>query len=159
MELTGSTAQLISTGVQTAATVIGAVSQIGAANAEASSAKENAKIADAQAASRADAIRRDAAMMRGAQKAAGGATGLRSDAFDDVIADSDYEAELDAMTAIYEGKLQSRAYKSQASQAKADATSTAIGGVIGAGAQAMSGYAAWKRNMAADELLKKAGKV
>jgi len=144
--LSSSTAQLISTGIQVAATAAGTYAQISASNAAASNAKQSAKIARDQAAERAEQLRTDAIRLRGRQTASAGGTGIRSDAFNDIMADSNYDAELDALTAEYEGTLQSNSLKGQAKQFKNDGKQSLISGVMGAGAKALGGYGDWKNS-------------
>lgn len=107
-------------------------------------ADQNAEIAQQQAQQKADAIRRDAVRLRGAQSAAAGASGVTQDSFADVMADSATEAELDALNAIYEGKMSARSYKSQGRAYRSSASDAISGGLVGAGANALSGYNNWK---------------
>lgn len=144
-QLTSGVASAISTGLGVAGTLAGTFSQVSASKAAAANAKQSAKIARDQASARAEQLRLDATRMRGSQRASIGGSGIRGDAFQDVINDSNYDAELDALTAEYEGTLQSNSYKAQAKQYKNQGKQALIGGLIGAGAQALGGYGAWKQ--------------
>jgi len=143
--MNASTVQLLAAGVSAAGSIAGGFAQAAGGRRDAGIADENAGIARDQAAARQDMIRREARRIKGQQRAAGGASGLTQDSLFDVMEDSAIEAELDALTAGYEGKLQARGYRSEAQAARAGARGSIFQGVTGAGAQALSGFGAWKR--------------
>lgn len=144
-ELTAETASLVATGIGAAGSLVGGFAQASASRRDAKISDRNAEIAQQQASARQDLIRREARKLKGAQRAAGGASGLTQDSLFDVMEDSAMEAELDALTAGYEGKLQARSYRSAADAQRYDANSSIFAGVTGAAAEALSGYGAWKR--------------
>ena len=149
MQIAASTLQLLAAGTAAlgaAGSLASGYSQAAAYKQDAKIAEENAVIAEQQAAARQDMIRREAKKLRGAQRASVGAAGITLDgsAFD-VMEDSAVEAELDALTAGYEGKLQARAYATEAAAKRYAAKGSIFEGVTGAGAQALSGYGAWLR--------------
>lgn len=141
-----STLALLASGTAAVGSLVGGFAQAAADRRDAAIADQNADIAEDQARARQDMIRREARKLKGAQRAAAGAAGITLDgsAFD-VMEDSAIEAELDALTAGYEGKLEARAYRSAAAAKRYSARSALFEGVTGAGAQALSGYGAWLR--------------
>lgn len=150
MELTSSSLQLLASGTAAVGSLVGGFAQASATRRDAKIADQNADIAEDQARSRQDMIRREARKLKGSQRAALGASGVTLDGSGfDVMEDSAIEAELDALTAGYEGKLQSRAYRSEADASRRSARNSIFQGTIGAGAQALSGYGAWRQLTAA----------
>lgn len=145
MEPTSGTLALFASGLGAVGSLVGGFGQAAASRRDATIADQNATFADQQAKARQDMIRREAAKLRGKQRAEIGASGvtLAGSGFD-VMEDSAVEAELDALTAGYEGKLQSRALRAEAAANRQDARGALFKGVVGAGAQALSGYGAWK---------------
>lgn len=144
MEMTPQTLQLLAGGTAAVGSLVGGFSQASADRRDAKIADQNAEIATEQAGARQDMIRREAKKLRGGQRASVGASGITMDgsAFD-VMEDSAIEAELDALTAGYQGKLEARAYRSEAAAKRYHASSSIFEGTVGAGANALSGYGAW----------------
>jgi hypothetical protein len=134
----------VSAGVGAAGSLISGFSQNAQANKQAAINEANAKIAEDQANADAAAIANKAANVRGAQRAASGASGIQGSGFADAIADSDIEAKLDEQTAIYNGRLQARNYRAAAAAARSTGSGALMSGVMGAGTQALSGYGNWK---------------
>ncbi len=124
--------------------LVGGFQQSSADDANAKIADQNAQIAQDQAAQKAAALKRDAYRLRGAQSAAAGASGVTQDSIGDVVADSAQEAELDALNALYGGKMQARAYKQDAAAYRARASDAVSSGIFGAGSEALSGWQKWK---------------
>lgn len=86
-----------------------------AAKYNAKVAEQNAKQAGEQASFDAEQIRRQRMILTGRQRAAAASSGLfLSGSFTDVIADSAVQGELEAMSRIYEGQVESWNYRAQA---------------------------------------------
>lgn len=135
---------LVSAGVGAAGSLISGVAQNSQAGRQASVSDANAKIAEDQAAADAASIRDKAARVKGSEEAAIGASGIAPSGFADAENDSDIEAKLDEQTALYNGRIAARNQRAQASAMRDAGKSALIGGVIGAGTRALSGYGAWK---------------
>ncbi len=139
------TVALVSAGVGAIGSLVQGVSQAGAANRSAAVAKSNAKVAEQQGEAEASLIRERARRLKGSNKANIGASGVDiSGSFADALDDNDISSELDAQTALYNSKLQADNFRAQAKADKSSGTAGLIGGVIGAGTQALSGYGNWK---------------
>ena len=140
-----STVALVAGGVQAAGSLVSGFAQSAQSKREAATYDANAKIATQQAAAEADATRNKASRIHGQEQAAVGASGiaLAGSSFADAIADSDTEAELDAQTQEYNGRLAARNARSQAAAARADAQGAIWDGVFGAGSNALSGFGKW----------------
>lgn len=135
---------LVSAGVGAAGSLISGVAQNAQAGRQASTYDANAKIAEDQAAANAASIRNKAVRVRGSERAATGASGIAPSGFADAINDSDIEAELDAQTALYNGRMAARNQRAQAGATRDAGKAALVGGVIGAGTKALSGYGSWK---------------
>lgn len=137
---------LIAAGVSAVGSLVGGFAQSSQANRAATVENQNAKIAENQASTEAGAIREKAYRLRGSQRAQAGASGiaLPGSSFVDAMSDSDINAELDAQTALYNGKIQARNYRSQALANQSTASSSIVSGIFGAGSQALSGYGNWQ---------------
>lgn len=133
-----------SAGVGAVGSLISGFAQNAQANRAAGIADSNAKIVEQQAAADAATIANRAARVKGSQQAAAGASGIQGSGFADAIADSDVEAELDRQTALYNGRIAARNQRAQAQQDRQSGKAALLGGVIGAGTKALSGYGAWK---------------
>jgi len=138
--------QAAALGAQMAGSIVSGYAQSAKDKQEAAYDAANARIADQQAAADVAATRNQAVRVRGQQRAAAGASGiaLEGSSFADAMADSDIEAELDAQTQDYNGRLQSRNYRREAQAARSNARSDVIGGYAGAGTNALSTFANWK---------------
>ena len=120
------------------------ISQSSEAKRQAAYADANADLAEQQAGSQAQVIREKARRLAGESRAAIGASGVDlAGSFLDALADSDIDAELDAQTALWNGKLEAMNYRAQAKSARAQGRSALIGGFFGAGTSAISGYGNW----------------
>lgn len=151
-----STSSALSSAFSSVGSLVGGFQQASADKENAKIADQNAQIAMDQAEQKAAAVRRDAVRLRGAQSAAAGASGITQDgSVQDVMADSATEAELDALNAIYEGKLAARGYKSQSRAYRTSAKNAVSSGLVGAGAYALSGYGKWKNAKAYEAYLAK----
>src|SRR4051812_48559956 len=129
---------------QAVGSVVSGVSQYSRAKTEAAYANTNADLATQQAESQAQVIREKARRLSGENRAAIGASGVDiSGSFLDAIADSDIDAELDAQTALWNGKLEAMNQRGQARASRSAGTSALIGGIFGAGTAALSGYSNW----------------
>lgn len=138
------TLALVSAGVGAAGALVGGISQYGAARRAEKAADANAEAAVDQGASEANLIRERAARIRGANRANAGASGVDISSFADALDDSDINAELDAQTTIRNAKQQANNFKAEARASRSSGVGALIGGGIGAGAQALSGYGNWK---------------
>jgi hypothetical protein len=120
------------------------LSQQSEARRQAAYLNANADLAERQGQSEAQIIREKARRLAGQNRAAVGASGVDiAGSFLDALADSDIDAELDAQTALWNGKLEATNYRAQARSAKASGRSALLGGVFGAGTSAISGYGNW----------------
>lgn len=135
---------LVSSGVGAAGSLISGFSQNAQANRQADVADANAQIATDQAAADAAAIRNRGARVQGTQRASSGASGIAGTGFADAIADSDIEAELDAQTAKYNGRIAARNFATQAASDRSAGSSALVSGALGAGTKALTGYGNWK---------------
>jgi hypothetical protein len=123
--------------------LVSGISQSQQAKGQAQVARANAEAADDQAASEAQAVRDKARRLSGQNRALIGASGVDiSGSFLDALQDSDISSELDAQTALYNGKIQSMNYRAQASAASAAGQSALVSGIFGAGTNAMKAYGA-----------------
>jgi hypothetical protein len=140
------TISLIAAGVSAAGSIASGFAQSAQARREAAVDDANAKLAEQQAAAQADATRNKALRIRGQQQAAVGASGiaLEGSSFADAMADSDTEAELDAQTQLYNGRLQARNYRTRADEAAADADGKITDTLFGAGSDVLGAYGKWK---------------
>jgi hypothetical protein len=147
MEMAPSTAALIAGGVSAAGSIVSGIAQNAQSKREAAVYDSNAKLAEQQAAAQAAATRSKALRVHGQQQAAAGASGiaLAGSSFADAMADSDYEAELDAQTQAYNGRLEARNYRSRATEARSNAEGAIFDGLFGAGSTALGTYGKWKR--------------
>jgi hypothetical protein len=140
-----STVTGIAAGVEAVGSLVSGVAQSAKAHQAASVDRANAQIAENQADSEAAAIRERARRLAGQNRAAAGASGVDiTGSFADALDDSAINAELDAMTSEYEGKMQSRNYRSQAAAEDSAASGALVGGAFSAGTQALSGYGNWQ---------------
>ena len=137
------TVALIAGGIGAAGSLVSSFSQSAQADREAQIEDANAKIAEQQAQSDAAAIRYKAIRLHGQQQAAIGASGIAPSGFIDALSDSDIEAELDAQTTLYNGRLQARNYRSQAAASRDSGRASIISGLFGAGTTALSAYGNW----------------
>lgn len=130
--------------VQAVGSVVSGISQSSQAKSQAAYAKANAGLAEQQAESQAAVIREKARRLSGQNRAAIGASGVDiSGSFLDALADSDIDAELDAQTARWNGKLEAMNQRGQANASRASGRSALVGGVFGAGSSAVSGFGSW----------------
>ncbi len=132
-------------GLQMAGSIVSGYAQSAKDKEEAAYDAANAKLAEQQAAADAAATRNQAIRVRGQQRAAAGASGiaLEGSSFADAMADSDIEAELDAQTLDYNGRLQSRNYRRAAQAVRSNARGDVIGGYVGAGTDVLGTYGSW----------------
>lgn len=146
MELAPSTIALIAGGVGAAGSIVSGFAQSAQARREAAIYDANAELARQQAAAQAAATRNRAIRLHGQQQVAAGASGLSlaGSSFADAMADSDIEAELDAQTQIYNGRLEARNYRLRAGEARGEADGAIYDGLFGAGSEALTGFGNWK---------------
>ena len=138
-------APLAAAAVQAVGSVVSGIGQHQAAKSQASADKQNARLAEGQGQSEAAMIRERARRLSGQNRAAIGASGVDiSGSFLDALADSDINAELDAQTALWNRKAEASNYRARAAQSRRSGTGALFGGILGAGSQALSGYANWK---------------
>ncbi len=127
--------------VSAAGSLVSGVSQHSRAKTEAAYANTNARLAEQQAESQAAVIREKARRLSGQNRAAIGASGVDiSGSFLDALADSDIDAELDAQTALWNGKLEAMNQRGQAKAAKSGGSSALVQGIFGAGTSALSAF-------------------
>lgn len=117
-------------------------------------ANQNAKAAFDVGIQKEEAVRRNSAQQLGAQAAGASESGFVSNSGSMLTSQvqSAGEAELDALQTRYQGILQGQAYKDQAANdeyqskvASSNATSSLIGGVLGAGTSALLSYSRFAR--------------
>ena len=131
------------------------VSQYGQAKSQARYADANARLAEQQAESQAAVIREKARRLSGQNRAAIGASGVDiSGSFLDALADSEIDAELDAQTAQWNGKIDAANARAEAKAARASGTSALVGGIFGAGTSALAGYGNWYTAKTQDDIAK-----
>jgi|GEM_PF-4930844 len=138
------TLALVAGGVGAVGSLVSGVAQAGQARGAARVAEANARAAVDQGQAEADLIRERARRLRGGNRAAAGASGVDISSFADALDDSDIAAELDAQTAIRNAKQQANNFKAEARSQRSSGAGSIIGGVIGAGTQALQGYGNWK---------------
>jgi hypothetical protein len=131
--------------IAAAGSVVGGLAQNAQAKREAAIDDANANIAEQQAQSDAAAVRDKAVRLRGQQLAQTGASGIDTSGFMDAISDSDIQAELDAQNTEYNGKIKASNFRSQAAMSRESGDAALVSGLFGAGSNAMSAYAAWRR--------------
>jgi hypothetical protein len=138
-------APIAAAAVSAAGSLVSGVSQYGQAKSQAAYAKANADLAEEQGESEAALIREKARRLSGQNRAAIGASGVDiSGSFLDALADSDIDAELDAQTALWNRKAEASNYRARAAQSRASGFGALISGGLGAGSEALTGYANWK---------------
>jgi hypothetical protein len=142
------TALILTTAVSAAGSLLSGFSQSIQSRKEAAYDEANAKLARQQSDAATAAIRERARRLHGQQVAAAGASGVTLDgsSFVDAIADSDINAELDALTQDYNGRLDERNYRSRARAERDAADGALVQGVFGAGSKALSAYGGWLRS-------------
>jgi hypothetical protein len=133
-------------GIGAVGSIISGVGQYSAAKSQAKADRQNAQLTLAQGENEAALIREKARRVAGQNRAAIGTSGVDiSGSFLDALEDSDINAELDAQTAHWNRKVEASNYRSRAAQSRASGTGALIGGALGAGTQALSGYGSWYR--------------
>lgn len=131
-------------GIGAVGSLISGVGQYQAGQSQAKADQQNARLALAQGQSEAAAIREKARRVSGQNRAAIGASGVDVSGFQDALEDSDINAELDAQTALWNRKAEASNYRSRAAQSRKAGAGGLVGGIFGAGTQALSGYGAWR---------------
>jgi hypothetical protein len=131
-------------GVGAVGSIISGVGQYSAAKNQAKADRQNARLAIEQGQSEAASIRERARRMSGQNRAAIGASGVDiSGSFLDALEDSDINAELDTQTALWNRKAEASNYRARAAQSRRAGAGALFGGLMGAGTEALSGYANW----------------
>jgi hypothetical protein len=131
-------------GVGAVGSIISGVGQYSAAKNQAKADRQNARLAIEQGQSEAASIRERARRMSGQNRAAIGASGVDiSGSFLDALEDSDINAELDTQTALWNRKAEASNYRARAAQSRRAGGGALFGGLMGAGTEALSGYANW----------------
>jgi hypothetical protein len=126
-------------------TAVSAVGQYQQAKQASAVNLANAQIAQNQADSQASMIRERAKRLAGSNRAQIGASGVDiSGSFMDALTDNDISSELDAQTALWNGKVQGQNYRSQAAADTAAGQGALVSGAIGAGARALGGFGQWQ---------------
>ena len=127
--------------IQAVGSLVSGVSQYSQAKSQAAYARTNATLAEQQAQSQAQVIREKARRLSGQNRVAIGASGVDiSGSFLDALADSDIDAELDARTALWNGKIEAMNQRGQARAAKARGESALVKGIFGAGTSALRAF-------------------
>jgi hypothetical protein len=140
--------------------LVSGVSQSSQAKSQAAYASANAELAGQKGETEAQAIREKARRLSGQNRVAIGASGVDlAGSFLDALADSDINAELDAQTALWNGKVEAANYRAQAKAAKAGGRSALVGSFFGAGTSAISGFANWYDAKARDEIREKVATI
>ena len=143
-DVTAATVSTVVSGIGTAMSALGAISQ---GNAEASAAKYHAKMSEmnaanarAQASVNEDAQRRQARRFLGTQRASFAQAGIGlSGSAEDVMAQSAVDAELDALNIRYQGELEAAGMTNEANLQRMRAKNARSGGFMTAGAKLLSG--------------------
>lgn len=123
-----------------ASSLVSGIQQAGVARYNQKLSQQNAASARAQAASEEEAFRRKAERMKGAQRAAIGASGITLEGSPlDIIDDTEVEIEREALGIRYAGAASGNRYDDEAAGFGYRARSAMMGGYIGAGTALLSG--------------------
>lgn len=135
-------------GLQFAGNVYGAVNQSDALRAQANTDEANAQLAEADGARQTEDLRRKARATQGEAMAALGMNGtaIGTGSALDVITQNAIDAEWDVLNARYAAGRQAAALRQQAAGKRSEAQAALFGGLIGAGAQALGGYASFRQS-------------
>lgn len=137
---TAGTLSAIATGVSVVGTAASSLSAANAANFQAKLEGQRAQIAQDQASIKASEIARGAKQDVAAARAGAIQNGFAiSGSTADLIDQVERQGHLDYLTAVYDGTLQAQGLRTDAELSKRRATSAIVGGVLGAGAQALGG--------------------
>jgi len=121
------------------------VSQAAQAKRAAGIADANADVAERQGQAEAELVRERARRLRGTNVANIGASGVDiTGSFADALSDNDISSELDAQNAIWTAKNQAKNFRAQGGADRSSADASLLGGVFGAGTQALQGYGNWR---------------
>ena len=130
----------VSTVVSVAGALSGAKAQSNADKYNAAVARNNATIANDQAQAQLRQQQLDAYRKLGSVKASYGASGVTPDGSpEDVLADSLMQAELDANTIVYNGKLKAAGYTNSANLSESSAKNATKAGYVNAASSALLG--------------------
>lgn len=135
-------------GLQLAGGIYGAVNQSDALNAQARTDEANARLAEADGARQTEDLRRKARATQGEAMAALGMNGtaIGTGSALDVITQNAIDAEWDVLNARYAASRQADALRQEAAGKRSEAKAALWGGLIGAGAQALGGYASFQQS-------------
>jgi len=140
----GSTLSTLGTIFSVGSALFQGFSQYQAANAAAKQASINARTAIAEAAAMESRQRRASAMDISAGAAGYGASGVRMEGSPlDIMEQSAYNAELDALTTRWKGQVEATNYRNEAAMARASGRNALIGGFINAGGAAIKGASSY----------------
>lgn len=130
-------------GLQLAGGIYGAVNQSDALRAQARTDEANATLAEADGARQIGDLRRKARATQGEAMAALGMNGtaIGTGSALDLITQNAVEAEWDVLNARYAAGRQADVLRQEAAGKRSEAKAALWGGLIGAGAQALGGYA------------------
>lgn len=135
------TVLLAASAAQSAGSLIQGYQQSQALEYDADVKRQQARIEQQQAVAREEQQRRQASQVLGKQRAAIAQSGIGSGGSAlDIYEQSKTMAELDALTIRYEGDMRAKGLLAQADAAQTQAKQAMVGGVVGAGASALSGY-------------------
>lgn len=101
--------------------------------------RQNAETTRQQTEARKETQDRERRLRLGANIASGGASGVGSEAFGDVMASNAMQEELDLLTLESEGLLQARDFEAQANLQKAEGRQALTSSIIGAGSTILGG--------------------
>lgn len=138
-------AMLAATAVKTVGNIMQGEAQAGSAKFNARVAQQNAVIAQQQGAAAEAAQQRDAARQIGTMIANYGSSGVQLDSGSplDVLADSARMAELDRLTIQYNTRLKAAGYQVEAQLQQNQATSARTSALFNAAGSAMGGYSTY----------------
>jgi len=132
----------IATALSATATVASSVQQSNQAEAEAELAKNNATAAAQQASAAEDATRRRSRSILARQRAAIAESGIGFGGSSEVLQqDSAVQAELDALTVRYEGRMRGLGFQTDANVARQRSSNAMTGGYLAASGQLLGGAA------------------
>lgn len=149
--------QAIGPAFQSFSAMFDAVGQMNTYKGMAAADKDSARMAELEAAYKSEDIHRRGRAVQGEAIAAlaEGGGGVEGGSARDLIYQNSLEIEYAAMGARYQGALEARGYRYKAAQEKRAAKMALYGGILRAGAAAVTGYSAVKTQQAQDAALRR----
>lgn len=133
-------ATIASTAVATIGTAASSLAASNAASFQAKLQKNQATQAQDQAGVRAAEVARETRQRTAALRAGAAQNGFElTGSMGDLLEQTERQGNLDYLTAVYDGSVQATGLNASAAMSKRQASSSLIGGALGAGAQALGG--------------------